>query len=59
MATDTFNIGPGVREAMARKKDVPKGNEVYWSENWSLTPGQDWAYAYSKESNVTYAFPKA
>lgn len=55
----TFAVGPGVLEAMARKNDVAMGDERYWSEQWSLTPGRDFAYAYSKESNTTYAFPKA
>ena len=60
MPTQPFNVGQGVRDAMQRAGDVPKGNETYLvGIPYSLTPGEKQAYLYSAESNLVYACPKA
>ena len=56
---DQFAIGPGVRQAITDAGDEARGNEVYFSASYSLTPGRDFAYLYSIEANQTYKVPKA
>jgi hypothetical protein len=56
---DQFAIGAGVRQAMDDAGDEARGNEVYISASFSLTPGRDFAYLYSLEANEIYKLPKA
>lgn len=58
MATETFTIGSGVREAMKAAGDEPRGNEIYthdpktgamlYSETW----GRDALYRYTEQDGV-------
>jgi hypothetical protein len=55
-----FNVGQGVKDAMAKAGDVPKGNETYLvGIPYSMTPGEKNLYYYSAESNEVYVSPKA
>ncbi len=56
---DQFTVGQGVRDAIDRAGDEPRGNETYFSASYSLTPGRDFAYLYSAEANQVYKLPKA
>jgi len=53
-----YAVGQGVKDAMARNGDTPKGNEAYISASYSLTPGEKAAYLYSGEANQVYQLPR-
>lgn len=60
VATTTFVIGQGVKDAMAKRGDVPLSSEHYiGGMPFSMTAGRDNAYLYSPESNTVYVIPKA
>lgn len=55
-----YAIGQGVKDAMRRYADTPKGDEVYLPDGTtSITPGEGRLYFYSKASNQVYVAPKA
>lgn len=57
----SFNIGPGVRQAMADAGDEPRSDELYQSSapnpTVSLTYGRDAIYVYYGEDNATRRLP--
>lgn len=50
----TFTVGPGVQAAMDAAGDIPAGSETYVHPLFSLTPGRDALYVYSRESGQGY-----
>jgi N-acetylmuramoyl-L-alanine amidase len=53
-----FNVGPGVRAAMERARDVAVGHETYLVNGLSTTPGRDALYLYLAASDSVYRAPK-
>jgi hypothetical protein len=57
MATDTYSIGPGFRQAIQDNKLTPLGDEVYFSPQYSMVLTDVGALFYSKATN-TVVVPK-
>lgn len=57
----SFNIGPGVLQAMLGAGDEPRSDEIYQSSApnpvVSLTYGRDAIYVYLGEDNLTKRLP--
>lgn len=57
----TFNIGPGVAQAIANAGDAPRSDELYQittpGHKVSVTYGRDAVYYYVEEDNRTNRLP--
>jgi N-acetylmuramoyl-L-alanine amidase len=55
----TYNVGPGVAAALARQGDTPIGDEIYYVNGMSMTPGTKGIYIYIAQADTVYRAPKA
>lgn len=58
-APPDYNVGEGVRAAMDRQGDTPIGDEIYYINGFSMTPGAKGIYIYIAQSDTVYRAPKA
>lgn len=52
-----FNVGPGVKDAIAAAGDEARSHEMYLTDGVSVTYARDAVYYYMKEDNRVNRLP--